>query len=67
MSDLLTLTPKELDALRETASIGAGHAATALSLMTGQRIMISVPQLDDRARSRMSRSRSPRPRSRSPP
>jgi chemotaxis protein CheC len=45
MSDLLTLSPKELDALRETASIGAGHAATALSLMTGQRIMISVPQL----------------------
>jgi chemotaxis protein CheC len=37
MSDLLTLSPKELDALRETAS--------ALSLMTGQRIMISVPQL----------------------
>jgi chemotaxis protein CheC len=45
MSDLLTLTPTELDALRETASIGAGHAATALSLMTGNRIMISVPQI----------------------
>jgi chemotaxis protein CheC len=45
MSDLLSLSPVELDALRETASIGAGHAATALSLMTGQRIMISVPQL----------------------
>jgi chemotaxis protein CheC len=45
MSDLLSLTPKELDALRETASIGAGHAATALSLMTNSRIMISVPHI----------------------
>jgi len=45
MSDPLALTPKELDALRETASIGAGHAATALSQMTHSRIMISVPQI----------------------
>jgi chemotaxis protein CheC len=45
MSDLLSLSPKELDALRETASIGAGHAATALSQMTGSRIMISVPEI----------------------
>ena len=45
MSDLLSLSPRELDALRETASIGAGHAATALSQMTGSRIMISVPQI----------------------
>ncbi|MEP7066466.1 MAG: chemotaxis protein CheC, partial [Gemmatimonadota bacterium] len=33
----------ELDALRETANIGAGHAATALSQMTGNTIMITVP------------------------
>jgi chemotaxis protein CheC len=45
MSDLLSLSPVELDALRETASIGAGHAATALSLMTNSRIMISVPHI----------------------
>jgi chemotaxis protein CheC len=45
MADLLSLTPTELDALRETASIGAGHAATALSQMTGSRIMISVPRI----------------------
>jgi chemotaxis protein CheC len=45
MADLLQLTPVELDALRETASIGAGHAATALSQMTGSRIMITVPQI----------------------
>lgn len=34
-----------LDALREVASIGAGHAATALSEMSGQRTMISVPMV----------------------
>jgi len=44
-----------LDALREVANIGAGHAATALSTLTGGRIMISVPTIrfivpDDNAR-----------------
>ncbi len=43
--DLRMLSPRQLDALREVANIGAGHAATALSQMTDQRIMISVPQL----------------------
>lgn len=43
--DLRALTARQLDALREVANIGAGHAATALSQMTGERIMISVPQL----------------------
>jgi chemotaxis protein CheC len=43
--DLRRLTPTQLDALREVANIGAGHAATALSQMTGSRIMISVPVL----------------------
>jgi chemotaxis protein CheC len=46
MQDLLALKPMQLDALREVANIGAGHAATALSLMTGQTIMISVPQIN---------------------
>ena len=45
MHDLTSLKPMQLDALREVANIGAGHAATALSQMTGQRIMISVPRL----------------------
>lgn len=45
MHDLLSLKPVQLDALREVANIGAGHAATALSHMTSQRIMISVPQI----------------------
>jgi chemotaxis protein CheC len=32
----------ELDALREVANIGAGHAATALSQLTHRRVMIDV-------------------------
>lgn len=46
MQELLTLRPVQLDALREVANIGAGHAATALSQMTGQTIMISVPTIN---------------------
>ena len=40
------LSPERLDALKEVANIGAGHAATALSLMTGARIMIDVPTVN---------------------
>ena len=46
MDDLRSLSAHQLDALREVANIGAGHAATALSTMTGATIMISVPQLN---------------------
>ncbi|MGQ0647108.1 MAG: chemotaxis protein CheC [Gemmatimonadaceae bacterium] len=46
MQELLALKPMQLDALREVANIGAGHAATALSQMTGQTIMISVPTIN---------------------
>jgi len=45
MNELLSLKPMQMDALREVANIGAGHAATALSQMTHQRIMISVPRI----------------------
>src|SRR5919206_673931 len=45
MDSLKSLKPVQLDALRETANIGAGHAATALSQMTGATIMISVPTI----------------------
>ena len=45
LDDLRTLSPLQLDALREVANMGAGHAATALSQMTGGTIMISVPTL----------------------
>lgn len=43
MNAPLKLTPFELDALREIANIGSGHAATVLSKMTGTGIMIDVP------------------------
>ena len=46
MNDIRNLTPGQLDALREVANIGAGHAATALSQMTSQTIMISVPRVN---------------------
>ncbi|HEX2091447.1 MAG TPA: chemotaxis protein CheC [Longimicrobiaceae bacterium] len=45
MIDIRELEAIQLDALREVANIGAGHAATALSQLTKSRIMITVPQL----------------------
>jgi chemotaxis protein CheC len=49
VDDVRSLKALQLDALREVANIGAGHAATALSQMTGRTTMISVPR--DRVRS----------------
>lgn len=46
MDDIRKLKALQLDALREVANIGAGHAATALSQMTDHTIMISVPQIN---------------------
>lgn len=46
MDDVRDLKALQLDALREVANIGAGHAATALSQMTDRRIMISVPEIN---------------------
>ena len=40
---LAQLSLEQLDTLRELANVGAGHAATALSQMTGRRVDISVP------------------------
>lgn len=40
------LSEMQIDALRETGSIGAGHAATALSQLVGHPIDIDVPTLD---------------------
>ncbi|MFQ5702792.1 MAG: chemotaxis protein CheC [Gemmatimonadales bacterium] len=45
MNDLINLEPRQLDALKEVANIGAGHAATALSQLTDRRIMINVPTI----------------------
>ena len=46
MTDILSLKANQLDALREVANIGAGHAATALSQMVNATIMISVPTIN---------------------
>ena len=40
------LRETELDALREVANIGAGHAATALNQLVGRRTMIDVPKVE---------------------
>jgi chemotaxis protein CheC len=41
-----SLSEMQIDALRETGSIGAGHAATALSQLVGHAISIDVPTLE---------------------
>lgn len=45
MLEIQEMKEAQLDALREVATMGAGHAATALSQMTDSRIMIDVPRL----------------------
>jgi chemotaxis protein CheC len=45
MEDVRDLKASQLDAIREVANIGAGHAATALSQMTNRTIMITVPRV----------------------
>jgi len=40
------LSEMQIDALRETGSIGAGHAATALSQLVGHSVSIDVPTLE---------------------
>ena len=45
MEDVRDLKESQLDAIREVANIGAGHAATALSGMTHRKIMITVPRV----------------------
>lgn len=43
--DDTSVTPRQLDAIREVVNIGAGHAATNLSQLTGLTVMISVPRI----------------------
>lgn len=43
MSDFGRLSKSQIDALKEVGSIGAAHAATALSQLSDQQIMITVP------------------------
>lgn len=45
MVDVLHLTGKQIDALKEIGSIGAGNAATALSQMLNRKVMMTVPQI----------------------
>ncbi len=40
------LTAQQLDALKETASIGVSHAANALSKMLNEKVMIVVPTVN---------------------
>ncbi len=48
MEDVRDLKELQLDAMREVANIGAGHAATALSQLTNRTIMIAVPEVNVR-------------------
>lgn len=41
-----TLTPLQIDTLREVGGIGAGHAATALSQLVDRAIGLEVPEID---------------------
>ncbi len=43
--DIRELSPLQLDALKEIANIGAGHAATALSQLVHKKILIRSPRL----------------------
>ena len=44
------LTSFQLDALREVSNIGAGNSATALSMLLGTKIDMSVPNMNIRIR-----------------
>jgi chemotaxis protein CheC len=43
MDDFGILSDEQIDALKEVGTIGAGHAANALSQLVDRKIMISVP------------------------
>jgi chemotaxis protein CheC len=45
MSPLSRLTEKQIDIIREIGNIGMGHAATAMSQLIGQKVMLRVPQI----------------------
>lgn len=40
------LSPLQLDALKEVSNIGAGNAATALSMMIGKKVDMTVPSVN---------------------
>ena len=45
MIDAKRLSSEQLDALREVANIGSGHAATSLSQLVRERVMVRVPKV----------------------
>lgn len=45
MIDASRLSSEQLDALREVANIGSGHAATSLSQLVRERVMVRVPKV----------------------
>ncbi len=45
MDDFSLLSDEQIDALKEVGTIGAGHAANALSQLAGRKIIISVPEV----------------------
>ncbi len=45
MNDFGVLSEEQIDALKEVGTIGAGHAANALSQLAGRKIMIRVPEV----------------------
>jgi chemotaxis protein CheC len=45
MDDFGILSDKQTDALKEVGTIGASHAANALSQLAGRKIMIRVPEV----------------------
>ena len=45
MNDFGVLSEEQIDALKEVGTIGAGHAANAISQLAGRKVMISVPEV----------------------
>jgi len=45
MIDIKRLSPEQLDALKEVANIGSGHAATSLSKLMDKKVMLQVPKI----------------------
>jgi chemotaxis protein CheC len=45
MIDAKRLSSEQLDALKEVANIGSGHAATSLSQLMGKKVMVRVPKI----------------------
>lgn len=45
LTQIYFLDPLQLDAIREAANIGAGHAATELAGIAKQEVMVDVPQV----------------------